>query len=64
MNGRARSSAEHLSCTLPTRSVRVTRGRLVHWVEMGSRRASVMPLTLPDFAEWERIMSERKAVVT
>jgi hypothetical protein len=68
MKARKRSEQEHLAITLPTRSVRVTRGRLTHWIEMGSRRASVMPLVLPDFDEIERIMREipdkRKAVET
>lgn len=60
MNSRKRSPEETLC--LPTKRVRVTEGRIVWFVEMGSGRASSVAITLPDDDEWRRIMEAREAV--
>lgn len=62
MNARKRIPEDPGTQTLPTRSVRVSRGRIVWWVEMGSGRASQVAVTLPSAEEWRRIMEAREAV--
>jgi len=62
VNARKRTADEHLVLSLPTRSVRVTRGRTVWYVEMGSGRVSQVALTLTDEEEWRQIMEARESV--
>lgn len=62
MTGRDRHQDDHGTLTLPTRTVTVTRGRATWTIEMGSGRMSQVMLTLPDDAEWRRIMEARAAV--
>jgi len=61
VNARKRTAEEHHVLFLPTRSVRVTRGRTVWYVEMGSGRVSQAALTLTD-EEVDALMRGRSAV--
>lgn len=62
MKGRRRSPEDHGSRCLPTRTVRLVKGRETVELEMGSGRTDQRLLTWVDDEEVEALMRERAAV--
>jgi len=63
MRCRPRTPLDHGSRCLPTRTIRVTRGRVTVEREMGSERPQACPQDVwPTADEWDAMVRERKAV--